>query len=71
MPAWQGDWFGDWEGAWLGESLPTPDKNTDTPLERTRFVPAAVRDGTVLVALRDATVKMPIRDRDAHEFALE
>lgn len=61
MPSWFGDWSNGWFDDWLGESLAPADKTIDTPLQRTRFVPA-VTYPTIPAVARERTVAAVVRE---------
>jgi hypothetical protein len=65
--AWNGDWFSGWFGSWLGDVSTPVDKNTDTPLERTRTVAMPVREMTVAMPTREKSVPAKVRELEAHE----
>lgn len=65
---WVGIYFGGWVGNWLGAEPTGVDKDTDTPLERTRFEQFPIRNLAVSAALREISVPVPDRDEQAHEY---
>lgn len=62
MPRWVDGWLGSWLGDWLGQDLPAPDKNTDTPLERTRFPAFPTRELSCVVLTRELNVPVAVRE---------
>src|SRR5690554_4842069 len=64
--SWQGAWQDNWSGSWQGPTSPPADKSTDTPLERTRFIPPK-KDPSVVPALRTLQVRPAVRTITSHE----
>lgn len=66
--AWWSGWYGEWFADWFSgdETSTGVDKNTDTPLERTRFVPAK-KDPFVKAVKREVFAATAVREIEAHE----